>query len=150
MNPSQALLASLARSRAQAHAAFDRWVEASLAPTLQAAVGSPVEHITVEPPVWCHACNRILADTGHLDADAAQITVLCPACAARRWPDRRDPATARLRELVEVTRLLAWQAQDTAATYASRGCHESARVQRELAEAANHAIEALRINREDI
>lgn len=135
MNPAQALLASLARSRWQAHADFD-------------AAG--IEHITIEPPVWCHGCNRMLTSRGHPHVATEQVVALCPQCAPRPRQDRRDPATARLRELVEVTRLLAWQAHEFAADYARRGCHESARVQRELAEAANNAIEALRINREEI
>ena len=69
--------------------------------------------------------------------------------AANQPPDRRHPAERRLRELVEVTRLLAWQAQDSAATYDDRGCHESARVLRELAAAADSAIEALRTNHQE-
>ena len=69
--------------------------------------------------------------------------------AADQTPDRRQPGERRLRELVEVTRLLAWQAQDSAATYDDRGCHESARVLRELAAAADSAIEALRINHQE-
>ena len=109
---------------------------------------SAIEHITIEPPVWCHRCGAMLAAQGYLAEGVAvmQLIALCPACAAHQTPDRRQPAERRLRELVEVTRLLAWQAQDTAATYDDRGCHESARVLRELAAAADSAINALRIN----
>lgn len=158
MNPLQAFAASLARSRAQAHAAFEAIRPAACGSGAPAAnpaseirpEGGPptaatIEYITIHPPVWCHGCGRILAAVGI--RSGAQITALCPDCAAKAArPERRQFSERRLRELVEVTRLLAWQAQDSAATYDDRGCHETARVMRELAAAANSAIEALRIN----
>jgi hypothetical protein len=156
MNPLQAFTASLARSRAQAHAALYgsqsapcrsaaalRDESPGAAGLLQTA-GHGVEHITIEPPIWCHDCNRIVSGMGYMVPGAAQISVLCPACAAKRYPDRRHPGGRRVRQLVEVTRLLAWQAQDSATDHANRGCHETARVLRELAAAADSAIEALR------
>ena len=135
MTPLQAFSACLDAARRQAAADY------------RAATGG-VEHITIEPPVWCHRCGAMLTARGCLTdgGPVMQLVALCPACAAHQSPDRRQPAERRLRELVEVTRLLAWQAQDSAATYDDRGCHESARVLRELAAAADSAIEALRIN----
>ena len=86
-----------------------------------------------------------LADAGSV----MQLIALCPACAGRQSPDRRQPTGKRLRELVAVTRLLAWQAQDSADFADEQGRLESARVLRELAAAADSAIEALRINHQE-
>jgi hypothetical protein len=158
MKPLQAFVASLARSRAQSHAAFAASRPApcgSGAPAANPASeirpeGGPptaatIEYITIHPPVWCHGCGRILAAVGI--RSGAQITALCPDCAAKAArPDLRAPHRQRLRELVEITRLLAWHIEDSASVYADRGMPESARVMRELAAAANSAIEALRIN----
>lgn len=55
---------SLARSRAEAHAA--------------ASQAAPIEYVTIEPPVWCHTCGAMLAYRGTLSAGA--ITAKCPAC----------------------------------------------------------------------
>lgn len=132
MNALQAFVASLAVARRQASADY--------------LASQTDEHITIEPPVWCHRCGCMLADRGYLAAGTSTITAVCPACAARQDPDRRRPGERAVRELVEVTRLLAWQAQDSADTYEDRGWHETARVMRELAAAADNAIEALRIN----
>ena len=60
---------SLARSRAEAHAALDSY---------QAA---PVEYVTIEPPVWCHTCGAMLAYRGTLSGST--ITAECPECEAR-------------------------------------------------------------------
>lgn len=114
---------------------------------LDAARPMAVETVQIEPPVWCHRCGAMLASSGRVDLITARIEALCADClAATGRRERRQPSERGVRELVEVTRLLAWQAQDSADTYDDRGWHESARVLRELAEAANGAIEALRIH----
>lgn len=80
----------------------------------------------------------------------AQIIAVCGDCVAQAdGPDRRQPHRQRLRELVEITRLLAWHVEDGAATCANSGLDESARVMRELAAAADRAIEALRTHPEE-
>ena len=136
MNALQAFLASLERSRARALADLHALGEAAWG------------HITIGPPVWCHGCGRMLAVSGRLVVGGHRVESVCAQCVAERGSrDRRNPSERRLRQLVEVTRLLAWHAQDSADTYDDRGCHEAARVLRELSDAANSAIEALRINR---
>lgn len=137
MTTLQALLGSLARSRAQALVNLR---------ALDAAEG----RVTIDPPVWCRACGRMLVASGPMCY--AIIDAVCPDCApkdAATHRERRNQSEQRLRELVEVTRLLAWHVQADADGLFERGCHESARVLRELADAANSAIEALRANQQE-
>ena len=66
----RAFMASLERARAEAHAAFD----AALAAT-------PIERVTIEPPVWCHACGAMLTYRGTLSGST--VAAECPECEAR-------------------------------------------------------------------
>ena len=60
---------SLARSRAEAHAA------------LAASQAAPIEYVRIEPPVRCHACGAMLAYRGMLSGST--VAAECPACEAR-------------------------------------------------------------------
>ncbi len=121
MNALQAFAAGLARSH---------------------ALDPAVEHITIEPPVWCSGgCGR-MRPTGSAGWTIGPVDATCPECAGR--VERRNAGDRALRRLVESARLLARQAEDSADVYDDRGCHEAARVIRDLAEATNRAIEGLR------
>lgn len=91
------------------------------------------------------AAQRIQARIDQLERVAGEPPIWCPLCAARRYPDRRNPGARQLRELVMITRQLARDARSNATMHAQRGCHETARIQRELAAAADAAIAALRL-----
>lgn len=96
------------------------------------------------------AAQRIQDRIDQLERVASELPTWCPLCAARRRqsPTRRRGAR-QLRELVTITQQLARDARSNATLHAQRGCHETARIQRELAAAADAAIAALRIDQQE-
>lgn len=132
MSAAAALCASLAAARREATADY-------LATRVQ-------ERITIEPPVWCHACGQMLTAHGRLVDGGQRVVALCPTCAVQPVPrrERRDLARRAVRELVEIARLAAWHLREAAVDYDARDCTETARVLRELADETNCAIERLR------
>ena len=74
----RAFIGSLKMARAEAHAA--------------------VEHVEIEPPVWCHACGAMLAYRGTLSGST--VAAECPECEARSEAAmlrRTAPASGTLR-----------------------------------------------------
>jgi hypothetical protein len=108
-------------------------------------MSTPIEHITIEPPVWCFACNAITTDAVHRLRDG-RLVPLCAACAAE--PDvgveRRAADAQPVRELVELARVLAWYAAQYAGEAAAGERHHTARVLLDLTTQTDRAIDRLR------
>ena len=60
---------------------------ASLLPRQRVAAGkalaemsAPIERVTIEPPVWCHGCGRMLVAHGRLIR--GDVSAMCAECSA--------------------------------------------------------------------
>ena len=105
----------------------------------------PIEHITVEPPVWCHSCNAIITDAVYRLRGAGHIA-LCDYCVGTQRDgtlERRQPDAAAVRDLVTLSRLSALKL-DQIADSISIASPNTARALRDLATETNRAIERLR------
>ncbi len=86
---------SLGRSLADAQAALDACKVAALR---WPAAPAQIEYVTIEPPVWCHACGAMLAYRGTLAGST--VAAECPECEARSEAAmlrRTAPASGTLR-----------------------------------------------------
>jgi hypothetical protein len=107
---------------------------------------TPIEHITIEAPEWCHRCDAILPDEV-VRAHESGWRPLCRSCAAVLHPhicDRREAARGRQRELVNVARQLAWHARHLIPDLIDAGWPHTAIVLQQLATETDRAIERLR------
>lgn len=108
-------------------------------------MSTPIEHITIEPPTWCTACNAITTDAVHRLRDG-RLAPLCAACAEapETAVERRAGDARPVRELVELARVLAWYADQYADEAATWNRHYMAGVLRDLTTQTDLAIDRLR------